>query len=270
MSVKLKAKSAILPYRFRKGKMQLMLVRNAGDTKWIIPKGNVEKPLAPLFSAAKEAYEEAGVIGKMIPVKLGTYKRNSVDIPLFLLEVSMTLRNYAELGLRKRRWVKKAFIKSYIFEEDVLQLVELAEKVISKNSYYFKFAIRSFSEDHNFNLTLNKKNSASVDLSRTDGQIDTINIIRSKRTMEFSIKSSLSFKSKVNIPKELLFELMEDNADRRIGFWTLKLEENKYSVYRMHNKELYSLSSDSFKYTINTIRKDCQNLLSKFNVVLTN
>ncbi len=268
MSEKLKPKSAILPCRYRKGKIELMLVRNVADTKWIIPKGTVEKPLAPLFSAAKEAYEEAGVIGKLIPVIIGTYKRNGVDIPVFLLEVSMTLRNYAELGTRQRRWVKKAFIHSYIQEKDVLKLIELGEKIISKNSYYFKYAMRTFSQDHNMTLMINKKNLATVSIARPNGQVDEVNIIRSKRTVEFSNKSPLSFKTKEEIPKDLLTELMQDNADKRIGFWTLQLEDKRFYVYRMHNKELYSLSSDYFNYAINTIHKDCQNLLSKFKAVI--
>ena len=42
---------------------RLVLITSRKSERWIIPKGYVEKGLSPSESAAKEAYEEAGLIG---------------------------------------------------------------------------------------------------------------------------------------------------------------------------------------------------------------
>ena len=72
----MKNKSAIIPYRFKGDHLEILLIKNSDNTKWIIPKGTIEKPLKPSVSATKEAYEEAGVLGIPHPILVGTYHKN--------------------------------------------------------------------------------------------------------------------------------------------------------------------------------------------------
>src|SRR5262249_27670124 len=55
---------AALPYRLRgRSRTEVMLVTSRETRRWIIPKGWPHKGKAPHHSAAREAFEEAGVVG---------------------------------------------------------------------------------------------------------------------------------------------------------------------------------------------------------------
>jgi 8-oxo-dGTP pyrophosphatase MutT (NUDIX family) len=92
----MKNKSAIIPYRHVDNELQILLIKNLDNTKWVIPKGTIEKPLKPSISATKEAYEEAGVLGIPHPILVGTYYKNNQNVPTYLLEVIVELSNYEE------------------------------------------------------------------------------------------------------------------------------------------------------------------------------
>jgi hypothetical protein len=63
-----------LPYRFTKGgSLEVLLVTSRQSKRWIIPKGWPIKGLKPAPSAAREAYEEAGVQGLVGKKAIGTY-----------------------------------------------------------------------------------------------------------------------------------------------------------------------------------------------------
>ena len=53
---------------------RLVLITSRKSERWIIPKGYVEKGLSPAESAAKEAYEEAGLIGLVHHKEAGKYR----------------------------------------------------------------------------------------------------------------------------------------------------------------------------------------------------
>ena len=71
-----------LPYRFTKsGAREILLVTTRQTKRWIIPKGWPIKGLKPAKSAAREAYEEAGVRGSVKTKAIGifSYKKRSDD-----------------------------------------------------------------------------------------------------------------------------------------------------------------------------------------------
>jgi 8-oxo-dGTP pyrophosphatase MutT (NUDIX family) len=56
----------VLPYRWNKEEgLQILLVTSRETHRWIVPKGWPIKGLRPAKSAAREAYEEAGVRGSV-------------------------------------------------------------------------------------------------------------------------------------------------------------------------------------------------------------
>jgi len=61
-------------YRMRKGRAEFLLVQTRGG-RWIFPKGGVEPGLTYAQSAALEAFEEAGVHGRMEQVPFTRYFR---------------------------------------------------------------------------------------------------------------------------------------------------------------------------------------------------
>jgi 8-oxo-dGTP pyrophosphatase MutT (NUDIX family) len=66
--------SGVIPYRVSDGKIEVLLITNRRQQHWSIPKGGISKAMVPPDSAAKEAWEEAGVVGQVDGNQLGTYK----------------------------------------------------------------------------------------------------------------------------------------------------------------------------------------------------
>ena len=66
---------AALPVQFAAdGSLQLYLVTSRGSGRWIIPKGNPIPGLDAHEVAAQEALEEAGLVGQVMPVCIGTFE----------------------------------------------------------------------------------------------------------------------------------------------------------------------------------------------------
>lgn len=99
-------------YRMRKGKPEILLITSRGRGRWIIPKGWPMADLTPAEAAAQEAYEEAGVEGRVHPLCMGIYSyakgRDGTGMPcvvaLYAVQVTRLLRNFPERHERKRRW----------------------------------------------------------------------------------------------------------------------------------------------------------------------
>src|SRR6476469_8882923 len=65
---------AALPYRLSgKSRTEVMLVTSRETRRWIIPKGWPQKGKAPHDSAAREAFEEAGVVGAVGKRAVGSF-----------------------------------------------------------------------------------------------------------------------------------------------------------------------------------------------------
>src|ERR1700726_1179051 len=65
---------AALPYRVRRNfGTEVMLVTSRETRRWIIPKGWPHKGKTPHRSAAREAFEEAGVVGAVGSRPVGSF-----------------------------------------------------------------------------------------------------------------------------------------------------------------------------------------------------
>lgn len=102
-----------LPWRRRKGDVEILLITTRRTGRWILPRGWAEKAKTPAQTAAQEAFEEAGVIGDIDPRPVGEYcyvktlrdgSQSDCRVTLFSLEVRGTLVNWPEQDERKRRW----------------------------------------------------------------------------------------------------------------------------------------------------------------------
>ena len=105
-----------LPYRFRQdGSLEILLVTSRRTRRWIIPKGWAIKHKTPAKSAAREAYEEAGVRGTVTARSIGSFvydkwlDADSVSVPcevhVFPLEVERQRRTWPEQSEREIRWL---------------------------------------------------------------------------------------------------------------------------------------------------------------------
>jgi 8-oxo-dGTP pyrophosphatase MutT (NUDIX family) len=101
--------SGVIPYRLNNGEIEVMLITSSASKRWVIPKGLIEPDMTSQDSAAKEAWEEAGLLGKVFPEPIGTYEYYKAgwtcQVEVFLLQVQRVLENWPEASKRKRQWV---------------------------------------------------------------------------------------------------------------------------------------------------------------------
>ena len=88
-----KARAAAICYRRQAECYQFLLVRTSGGSRWTFPKGRVEKQETPAEAAAREAFEEAGVSGRVDDQLLTNYwfpggRDGKHQVSAFLLEVT--------------------------------------------------------------------------------------------------------------------------------------------------------------------------------------
>ena len=101
--------AAALPYRVRKGRLQFCLVSVRSGTSWIMPKGNIEPGESGAECAGREAFEEAGLEGRVLEPVLSRYSANkgkkSVEVTVWLMEVENCRKKWPEKKSRARQWV---------------------------------------------------------------------------------------------------------------------------------------------------------------------
>ncbi|MEI6758175.1 MAG: NUDIX hydrolase [Chlorobium sp.] len=107
---------------------RVVLITARKSERWIIPKGYVEKGLSPADSAAKEAYEEAGLIGVVHPEEAGQYryckfgKHFSVQVyPLF---IETMLDEWDEMHDRQRKLVTPAEAIEMVCHDELRRIIE--------------------------------------------------------------------------------------------------------------------------------------------------
>jgi 8-oxo-dGTP pyrophosphatase MutT (NUDIX family) len=89
---------------------QILLVTSRNSKSWSLAKGNIDRALGPVETARKEAFEEAGVRGRMLTKPIGTYAHyNSAGgkfrVKVFKMHVREQLSTWPERKERRRRWV---------------------------------------------------------------------------------------------------------------------------------------------------------------------
>ena len=103
-----------LPWRRHNGEVQVCLVTSKRTRRWIVPKGWPQDGATPAEAAEREAWEEAGLVGKIKTVCLGIFSYSKdIDadltlpciVALFPLKVQEAAANWPEKRLRARRWV---------------------------------------------------------------------------------------------------------------------------------------------------------------------
>ncbi len=124
---------AALCYRIKNDKVQVLLVTSRGSGRWIVPKGWPMSGQTPAESAAQEAWEEAGVIGRAVSRPLGLYSYNKIrgededDLPcvamVYPLRVKTLARDYPEAGQRKRKWVGRKKAASLVDEPELARIL---------------------------------------------------------------------------------------------------------------------------------------------------
>ena len=129
--------AAVIPYRIRKNRVEIALVTTLSGKRWIVPKGSIDDGERPREAAAREAEEEAGLIGVVTPKPLGRYKYDNGDVTcrvdVYAMHVTTALEHWLEEKLRRRRWVRIDDAEDRLREELQPFLDDIARAVKRKS-----------------------------------------------------------------------------------------------------------------------------------------
>ncbi len=127
---------AALCYRLTRSKkktaIEVLLITSRDTGRWVTPKGWPMANKAPHEVAAQEAFEEAGIKGKVAEKPLGNYsylKRldNGTSIPcvvdLYPLRVRKTKSKYPEAEERTRKWTTPEEAAELVHESELKTLL---------------------------------------------------------------------------------------------------------------------------------------------------
>ena len=116
----------VIPFRRGCGGIEVLLITSRTRGRWICPKGNIEEEHGPRGSARLEAFEEAGVSGRLVPPALGIYEHGDpprTKIRVWLLEVEEEHETWPEDDERKRKWLPLQEARVAVDEEGLARLI---------------------------------------------------------------------------------------------------------------------------------------------------
>lgn len=129
--------SAVVPFIKKDERVEVLIITSTKKRKWILPKGIVELNLTARESAMKEALEEAGVKGKLLSEKLGTYKYKkwggNCKVKVYALNVYSILDKWEE-QYRDRKWVNIDEIHNYIKNDNIIKLTNKLKNILTNNA----------------------------------------------------------------------------------------------------------------------------------------
>jgi 8-oxo-dGTP pyrophosphatase MutT (NUDIX family) len=102
-----------IPYTVLEGRAVFLIITSRRTGRWIFPKGGVIEGMTPWDSAAREAFEEAGIEGEIETAPIGTYRdsktlgirRLLIEVDLYPLRLVRQLDDWPEMRNRNRHWV---------------------------------------------------------------------------------------------------------------------------------------------------------------------
>jgi len=132
---------AALPYRLSgKSRTEVMLVTSRETQRWIIPKGWPQRGKAPHDSAAREAFEEAGVVGAVGKRAVGSspsqkrLKNGGVtlcEVHVRPLRVRRQSKQWPEKEQREVKWVSAKEAAETVKEPMLSEIIRrLAHKTV--------------------------------------------------------------------------------------------------------------------------------------------
>jgi len=128
---KLTLQAAAIPWRDGR----ICMVTSKSGRRWVVPKGRIEIGHTPQEAAAAEAWEEAGLKGRLGNQSLGTYRYEKFGaeftVSVYLMHVDSAADDWPEVEVREREWVGVEEALSRIEEADLRKLIRTAVAELS-------------------------------------------------------------------------------------------------------------------------------------------
>jgi 8-oxo-dGTP pyrophosphatase MutT (NUDIX family) len=129
----MKAKQiAALPFRTKSAKLRILLITTRGKRRWSVPKGWPMRRKQPHRAAAVEAYEEAGLLGRVSRSAIGRFRHSKrkgkrkivLDVKVFPLKVKKRSKRWPERGERRAIWLPASEAARRVYRPGLRQLIE--------------------------------------------------------------------------------------------------------------------------------------------------
>jgi 8-oxo-dGTP pyrophosphatase MutT (NUDIX family) len=129
----MKAKQiAALPFRTKSAKLRILLITTRGKRRWSVPKGWPMRRKQPHRAAAVEAYEEAGLLGRVSRSAIGRFRHSKrkgkrkivLDVKVFPLKVKKRTKRWPERGQRRAIWLPASEAARRVYRPGLRQLIE--------------------------------------------------------------------------------------------------------------------------------------------------
>ncbi|MGQ0456176.1 MAG: NUDIX hydrolase [Hyphomicrobium sp.] len=127
---------AALPFVEISGAIHVLLILSRGTGRWVIPKGWPKSSLAPHELAEREAFEEAGVKGRIGLAPIGTYSytkrlhvfaRARCAVEVFPLYADRQLLKWPERNSRELLWVAAGEAANLVDEPELSAILTSPE-----------------------------------------------------------------------------------------------------------------------------------------------
>ncbi|PWB82200.1 MAG: NUDIX hydrolase [Methylocystaceae bacterium] len=136
------AQYAALPWRLGEG-LEILLVSSRETRRWVIPKGWPMKGRKPHATAALEALQEAGLLGKIDKAEIGSfhYRKRLKDgdailcrVGVFPLRVARQRKNWPEKSQRATQWFPYDVAAGQVVEKELEELILAFGAAVSKRA----------------------------------------------------------------------------------------------------------------------------------------
>jgi 8-oxo-dGTP pyrophosphatase MutT (NUDIX family) len=133
---------AALPWRIVASGVEVLLASSRETRRWVIPKGWPMKGRKPHATAALEALQEAGLLGKIDKISVGFFHyqkrlKNGAAIickvDVFPMRVLRQRKNWPEKGQRVTQWFPYAIAADQVIEEELADIILAFGDKLSKS-----------------------------------------------------------------------------------------------------------------------------------------
>lgn len=141
---KRKLQYAAVPYRrTAEGETEVLLLTSRETRRWVIPKGWPIRGKKPHDSAAREAREEAGIVGHTSREAIGSYRydkrlKNGEEtrckVEVFPLAVTGQRKRWPEKGQRTLRWFALSDAARAVQEPGLRKLLRRLDLLLPEES----------------------------------------------------------------------------------------------------------------------------------------
>ena len=123
---------AALPYRRQKKRLEILMITSRETKRWVIPKGWPMDGHTDYEAAKIEAYEEAGIDGRIDHTPIGFFdyekrlksgETKFIRVQVYGLHVTELKRNWPEKHQRKRKWFSPDDAAQLVAEPQLKEII---------------------------------------------------------------------------------------------------------------------------------------------------